>query len=169
MHDKEQLSNLINSIALRSKADKIPMVRKQTIDLIVNFINEHQCQTILEIGTGYGYSAYVMATCVSVKQLITIEKSKINFDIAQSFLAKTPSITCLNLNAFDYEPTQKFDLILIDGPKSHQDVLVNKYLPYLTSNGHVIIDNIFFKKISNLTNLTRNQKSLLEKVEKFRH
>jgi predicted O-methyltransferase YrrM len=165
--DKQQLFKLIGIIKNKSQVDKIPIVRSQTIELIIKLINQQQYQYILEIGTGYGYSASSMLICKSIKKIITIENNKFNFEIAQYFLKKTLKVTCLNLNAFDYEPQQKFDLIFIDGPKSHQEILVNKCIKYLNNDGCIIVDNIFLNKIRQKNILTKNQRTLLNKVDKF--
>jgi predicted O-methyltransferase YrrM len=59
-------------------------------------------------------------------------------------------------------------MVFIDGPKSHQDVLVNKFIKQLNPNGVIVVDNIYLKKFNNLSNLTKNQKALIDKVRSFR-
>jgi predicted O-methyltransferase YrrM len=166
---KQRLSQLAETIKVYSLQKQIPIIRTKTMAFIIDFIDSHQCKTVLEIGTAYGFSACAMLTCSSIDQIITIEKNKFNFELAQSFLKDIPQITCLNLNAFDYQPLQKFDLILIDGPKSHQEILVEKFSKYLNRNGTLIVDNIFLKKFQELQVLTKNQKSLLHKVKTFQN
>jgi predicted O-methyltransferase YrrM len=167
MPNKKSLIELISLIKTRSENERIPIVRENTITLIQKIIKEHSYKTILEIGTAYGFSASSMLLCDSIKEIITIEKNKSNFQIAQSFLKDLQKIKCINQDAFEYEPLQKFDLIFIDGSKSHQDILVNKYLSYLNQNGLMIVDNIFLKKFEQQKILTKNQKKLVDKLNQF--
>jgi predicted O-methyltransferase YrrM len=164
----QELLKLIDSIKSLCVSKNIPISRDRTINFIQDTINKKRYQTILEIGTAYGYSASCMMLCDSVNKIVTIEKNISNFTIAESFLKSIKEVTCVNQDAFDYEPLQKFDFIFIDGSKSHQDKLLLKYLTYLNPNGCIMVDNIFLKKFNKQDALTRNQKKLIDKVNQFR-
>lgn len=156
----------LEQIETKSIADGIPYVRKQTLALLIDLIKNNNIKSILEIGTGYGYSALGMSCCSTVNKIVTIEKNTDNYLIAKEFLKNT-LIQCINTDAFVYEPQQQFDLIFIDGPKSHQEQLVEKYVKYLSKNGLIIIDNIYLKKFTQKTSLTKNQASLVKKIKQF--
>ncbi len=147
--------------------NNIPIIRDKTTNFIVDLIKKNDFKSILEIGTAYGYSSHIWAQISNVKNIVTIEKSTESYSIAQKYLSKYKNVHCLNEDAFNYNSNEKFDLILIDGPKSHQDILVNKYLTYLNSKGIIVIDNLFLKKISNLEIKTKNQEKLLNKLNAF--
>ncbi len=149
------------------KNDNIPIVRDGTILLINRIINQLKIKTILEIGTAYGYSSYAMSLNKSVRKIVTIEKNNLNFLKASFYLKDIKKIKIINGDAFKYQFFNKYDLIFIDGSKSHQDVLFNKLKKCLKRSGIIIIDNIFLKKFSTKKNLTRNQQKLIKKVEDF--
>ena len=92
-----------------------------------------------------------------------------NYLKAKNFLAGNKKINLVNDDCFDFVPNKKYDLIFIDGPKSHQDQLFLKYSSYLEDNGFIIIDNIFLKKYSSIdfNSLTKNQQHLVKKVKEF--
>lgn len=152
----------------KCQEDHIPIVRDKTKDLILSLIKKHHCTSLLEIGTAYGYSCSLWLKEKQLTKIVSLEKLTSNYEIAKSFL-NDPRLELINTDAFMYEPSQKFDLIFVDGPKSHQEQLVTKYLNYLTPNGIMVIDNLFLKKFSEVpkTQLTKNQIKLLNKVETF--
>jgi predicted O-methyltransferase YrrM len=154
-------------IKAKSIQDHIPYVRDKTLELIIDLINKNKVKSILEIGTAYGYSAYAMSKCKYVNKVITVEKNVENYRMAIDFL-KDSKVNCINFDAFIYAPDLQFDLIFIDGPKSHQEQLVKKYMNYLSNNGFMIIDNIYLKKFEKLPLLSKNQRNLIRKVKQFK-
>lgn len=151
--------------------NKIPIIREKTAQLIFNFIINKKYQSILEIGTAYGFSTLIWNQIDSIKLIVSVEKKIENYIVASKFLTNKKKITLINDDAFNYSPNKNFDLIFIDGPKSRQDKLVEKYINYLNDNGIIVIDNLFLKKYANVQfeKLTKNQKKLLIKVNNFRN
>lgn len=151
--------------------NKIPIIREKTAQLIFDFIINKKYQSILEIGTAYGFSTLIWNQIDSIKLIVSVEKNFENYTVASKFLTNKKKITLINDDAFNYLPNKNFDLIFIDGPKSHQDKLVEKYINYLNDNGIIVIDNLFLKKYANIQfeKLTKNQKKLLIKVNNFRN
>jgi predicted O-methyltransferase YrrM len=158
---------IIDNIKKKSIEDNIPILRDNTLKLIVEQIEKHNVKTILEIGTAYGYSSNQFSKIKSIQKIATLELNKNNYDIAYNYLKNNKKIELININAFEFNPKQNYDLILVDGPKSHQEILVDKYLRNLNENGIMIIDNIFLKKFDGQTILTKNQKKLTDNVRKF--
>lgn len=147
-------------------SNNIPIIRDNTLELIKQIIIKNNYHSILEIGSAYGYSALAFSNIPNITKVVSIEKLTSNYEIAQQ--SANDKIEFINADAFEYIPNQKFDLIFIDGPKSHQEVLFTKYKDYLNSDGTIVIDNMYLRKFSNRTNLTKNQKNLVDKVNKFR-
>jgi predicted O-methyltransferase YrrM len=71
-------NNLLQKIKVTSQTDAIPILRNNTLDLIIKKIGEQKIRNILEIGTAYGYSAYKMSLCKSVHKVVTLEKNPNN-------------------------------------------------------------------------------------------
>ena len=130
--------------------NKIPIIREKTAQLIFDFIINKKYQSILEIGTAYGFSTLIWNQIDSIKLIVSVEKNFKNYTVASKFLTNKKKITLINDDAFNYLPNKNFDLIFIDGPKSHQDKLVEKYINYLNDNGIIVIDNLFLKNHYNL-------------------
>jgi predicted O-methyltransferase YrrM len=159
----------LNQILEKCKLDNIPIVRDKTLSLMNNIITKNNYHSLLEIGTAYGYSAYSLSLNKHIEKIITVEKNIKSFEIAKSYLGDFKNIEVINANAFDIQIQEKFDFIFIDGSKSHQELLVNKFLNNLNPNGTMFIDNLYLKKFNELDNLTRNQKALVHKLKEFRN
>lgn len=156
------------TIKTKSLNDNIPIVRDATGDVIVRLINDNAYRSILELGTAYGYSACLFSLNKNIERIVSVEKNNVRYQIAFNFLKDNKKINLINDDLFTYEPHSTFDLIFVDGPKSHQREIVNKYLQYLNDGGKMVIDNIFLKKFTNQTPLTHNQQKLINKVNDFR-
>ncbi|MCF0227692.1 MAG: hypothetical protein HUJ52_02625 [Malacoplasma sp.] len=150
-------------------ANNIPIVRDQTLEEIRQLIQTNKYESVLELGTAYGYSAYAISLINCVKKIVTLELRKSNYDVASNALATCSNVKCVNADAFEYVTNDKFDFIFMDACKSHQDVLFEKYSKNLKDNGIIFIDNIYLKKfnINSLDKLTKNQRHLIERVREF--
>jgi predicted O-methyltransferase YrrM len=147
--------------------DNIPFVRDNTLNFIIHQIQDNDYHTVLEIGTAYGYSAKAFSLITGIKEVISLERNTKNFEKAKEFLSADSKIKLINANAFDFQPKRTYDFIFIDGPKSHQEQLVTKYLTYLDARGTMVVDNIYLKKYRDAPFLTRNQQNLLKKIRAF--
>ena len=100
---------------------------------------------------------------------MSLEKNFDNYSIAKQYL-NDKRLELINIDAFEYQPMSKFDIIFLDGPKSHQEILVQKYLNYLNENGIMVIDNLYLKKFDKLApdQLSKNQLKLVQKIDKFK-
>ncbi len=147
--------------------DNIPIVRDNTLKLIKEIIIKNNYSSILEIGSAYGYSAVCFSEIDCVNKIVSIEKNIENFKIAKQYENK--KINFINGDAFEVFLNEKFDFIFIDGPKSHQGTLFDKYRNLLNDGGTIFIDNIYLKKFDSRKHLTKNQKNLLTKVTNFRN
>jgi len=155
----------IETIKNVSLKDGIPIIRDNTIKYICNFINEKHYISYLEIGSGYGFSAINIAFNTTIQTIVSLEKDTKRYNKCFE-ISTNDKIKYINIDAFEYQTNQTFDAILIDGPKSHQDILLEKYIKLLNPNGTIFIDNVYLKKF-NRNILTPNQKKLIEKNNSF--
>jgi predicted O-methyltransferase YrrM len=155
-----------NQIREFSIINHIPIVREKTLEYIINIIKKNHYKTLLEIGSAYGYSASCFSEFCDV---LTVEKNLQNFTLARNFLKNCSRVNIIHADGLLYTPKQKYDLIFLDACKSKQEIFVKKYLPFLTKNGMLIIDNFYLKKISDIKYdaLKKSQKKLLEHVFEF--
>lgn len=143
--------------------NKIPIVRDETILYIARIIKDNDFKTVLEIGTGYGYSANFLCNKINGLKIDTIEKNIKNFEIACLFPHK--NISYILGSAFEWEASKKYDLIFIDGPKNKQEILFEKFSNYLFKDGIIVVDNIFLKDVKP-TN--KNKIKLIKKNLEFK-
>lgn len=158
--------NEIKDIYENSLFHHIPILRDKTIELLLNSIDKYNCHTCLEIGTGVGYSTSILAI-VKNMNIISIEKSEERFLIAKNNLKAIKNIKLLNIDIFEYLPNETFDLIILDGPKSHQIELIERLSQYLNPNGIIFIDNLFLNAFKSKIKLTNNQKKIINEIEKL--
>jgi predicted O-methyltransferase YrrM len=85
-------------------------------------------QTILEIGTGMGFSAAVLALAMPNSHITTIEADSAHAQSAQQFLTALnlhQNLTIINHRAETYLPTltRSFDFVFFDGYQIHYELL----------------------------------------------
>ncbi len=144
--------------------DNIPIIRDDMIPFFEEFIISNNISSILEVGTAYGYSSCCFYNINNNLSITSIEKNLDSHKIAKSFLPK--NIKLLNIDAFEFNTSNKYDLIFIDGPKSNQKILLEKYINYLNENGFIIIDNIFLNDIKKKIQ-TNSRINLIKKNDEF--
>lgn len=161
----------------------IPIMQKSGINFLVNYINENNVKSILEIGTAIGYSALKMATANDKVKITTIEKDDERYmqalkNIKEFDLEKR--ITLIRADALDINLEDKFDLIFIDAAKGQYIKFFEKYKKNLNKNGVIISDNIEFhglveqeeriesKNLRQLVNKIKNYIDFLKENEEFK-
>ncbi len=105
----------------------------------------YQPKNILEIGTGFGFTALVMAKSAPGAKITTVEKDPEHVNAAQQLFAKhgvSGQIQILEQVAEHLLPTlnEKYDLIFFDGYGIHYEFLP-QYHRLLSENGVAVIAN----------------------------
>ena len=161
---------------LRDKAKKEnkPILQPETANLLYMIIKMIEPKTILEIGTSIGYSSALMAISAGEKVHIdTIEmleenmlEAKENYKIAGT----QKSINVFLGDALEIVPTieTKYDLIFMDGPKSHYFTLKEKMISLLNDGGILICDNVLFRGyITGDKKFARRKETIIAKMRQF--
>lgn len=162
------MTSKLQEIYNDSKNNKIPILRDKTLIAILDYIKKANIKSVLEIGTAYGYSSYAIYSQIDNIELTTIEKDLIRYQIAKSYL-KSTSVKLINDDCFDYEPKNKYDLIILDGPKRNQIKLLDKYENYLNPNGTIFIDNLNLVDLKKKNNLTNSQIKIINDVDMLKN
>ena len=141
-------------------------------DFICDYIKEHSCKNILEIGTAIGYSSIRFAGLADDIKVTTIEldidrhlKAVENFKSA----GLSDRITAIHADALTCPLEGLFDLIFIDAAKAQYIKFFEKYKENLAPGGVIISDNLSFHGMVDDLSLTHNYstKKLVKKIQKY--
>ena len=163
---------MIEQLETYAKEFNIPIMMKDGIEFLCNYIKEHNIKTIFEVGSAIGYSSIMMALVDSDIKIITIEKNKNRYDLAVSNIKKfnlEDRIAIFNEDALESNIDDKFDLIFIDASKGNNINFFNKYKDNLNKNGVIVTDNLSFHGLVENPNLveTKNQRGLVNKIKLY--
>lgn len=150
--------------------ENVPILRKEGVEYLLNFIEEKNIETALEIGTAIGYSALKMSTMgVNVT---TIERDADRYKIAKENIESSiykDKITLVFGDALETKIDGKYDLIFIDAAKGKNKEFLNIYKNNLNNNGYILIDNMDFHGLVGKSKeiKKRRVRSLVRKIEDF--
>jgi len=151
---------------------EVPIVMDEGSDFICNYIKEHNCKSVFEIGTAIGFSTVKFAKLASDIKVTTIEIDKERFEAAQENIRNSgvaERITSLFGDALEAQIDTKFDLIFIDAAKAQYTKFFEKYKSNLSENGVFISDNLSFHGMVEDLSLTHNYSTikLVKKIRKY--
>ena len=155
-----------------AKINNIPIMQKDGILYLINYIKENNIKNILEIGSAIGYSAIMMASINSDIRITTIERDKDRYDLAVSNIKKYNLDKQINIiygDAVDTDITGMYDLIFIDAAKGKNTFFFEKYKNNLVKGGTIITDNLSFHGLVEDSDLvkTKNQRGIVNKIKDF--
>lgn len=165
------MDNLLSIKAYASR-EAVPIMQDEGCDFICDYIKEHSCKNILEIGTAIGYSSIRFAGLADDIKVTTIEldidrhlKAVENFKTA----GLSDRITAIHADALTCPLEGHFDLIFIDAAKAQYIKFFEKYKVNLAPGGVIISDNLSFHGMVDDLSLTHNYstKKLVKKIQKY--
>ena len=162
----------IEEIEKYAEENKVPIMQKDGIDFLTNYIKENNIKRILEIGSAIGYSAIKMALVDDDIQVTTVERDIDRYNIAVKNINEfnlSDRINIINVDALNVELNDKYDLIFIDAAKSQYIKFFEKFEKNLNINGVIISDNLSFHGLVEDESKTnnRNTKQLVRKIRKY--
>lgn len=155
-----------------AKINNIPIMQKDGILYLINYIKENNIKNILEIGSAIGYSSIMMASINSDIRITTIERDKDRYDLAVFNIKKYNLDKQINIiygDAVDTDITGMYDLIFIDAAKGKNVFFFEKYKNNLVKRGTIITDNLSFHGLVEDSDLvkTKNQRGVVNKIKDF--
>lgn len=150
----------------------VPIMYPDGIAFLTDYIKEHHCYRILEIGSAIGYSAIKMALVDSKVHVTTIERDLERYELAVENIKVfelEDQITILHADAFDVTPIDEYDLIFIDAAKSQYIKFFEKFTKNLIVGGTVISDNLDFHGYTHQKERieSRNLRQLVRKINEY--
>ncbi len=134
----------------RAQQETIPIVSEEVYAFLNHTVLMKQPKSMLEIGTGGGYSALALLEGFTGEKFITLELSDHNAtrfqELQEEFplLQKASVVFCDALDYMKECTTGSFDLIFIDAQKNLYPVFLDAALPLLAPRGIMLFDNLFF-------------------------
>ncbi len=126
----------------------VPIVRKETKELLKILVLMHQPKTILEVGTAVGYSAlYMHQYQPEGGRIVTIERNEKRINKARENFAKLDpdgDITLLEGDAMEIlkEIEGAYDMIFVDAAKGQYIHFMDEILRLLPVGGVLVSDNV---------------------------
>ena len=162
----------LEEIERYAEVNNVPIMQKDGIEFLCDYIKKNNIKNILEIGSAIGYSAIKMALVDNDIKVTTIERDKERFDIAVNNINEfnlTDRINIILRDALETNIEGVYDLIFIDAAKSQYIKFFEKYELNLKKGGVIVTDNLSFHGLvedeSKTTN--RNTKQLVRKIRKY--
>lgn len=155
-----------------AKENNIPIMEKDGIEYLTNYIKEHKIKNILEIGSAIGYSAIKMALIDDDINVTTIERDEKRYLEAVKNIKEFDLENRINIifdDAFNVNLDDKFDLIFIDAAKSQYIKFFEKFKLNLKEDGVIISDNLNFHGLvkGDYDNLSRNVRGIVRKLRNY--
>lgn len=156
-----------------AKENNIPIIRKDGLEFIIDYIKKYNIKNILEIGTAIGYSAINMAQTNEDIKVTTIERNENMYAIARKNIRKfglEKRITLILNDALNVNVTGKYDLIFIDAAKAQYIKFFEKFKNNLTQNGVIITDNLNFHGLTKHPEeiQSKNLRALVKKINNYK-
>ena len=169
----DAMSSEINEVKEKALKEGVPIIKDEGLAFLLNYIEEHKCKQILELGTAVGYSAMHMARLSKDIHIDTIEKDEAMYqqaikNIDEAGLSDQIKVHFTPIEEFDTD--QMYDLIFVDAAKAQYGKYMEKFLRNLKEDGAMVFDNmIFHGLIYDVENIaSRNLRNLVKKIVKFR-
>ncbi len=167
------MNEVIRNMEEYAKVENIPIMQKDGIEFLLNFIKKNNIINILEIGTAIAYSSIRMALINDSINITTIERDHDRYSLALKNIDKVNLKSRINViydDALNVNLDSKFDLIFIDAAKGKNIEFFEKYKKNLNDGGYIITDNLSFhglveKDISQIE--SRNVRGLVRKIRNY--
>ncbi len=155
----------------RVEAQHIPLIRAEEESVFATAVRDAAPKRILEIGTGVGYSAWLMAQWAPTATIVTVESMAARYLEARHNLTPLGSrVRLLYGLAEDILPrlTDTFDLLYLDGPKGHYLSHLQAIEPQLTADATVIADNVLFRGyVEGRVRVPRRMRTIAARMQAF--
>ena len=163
----------ITNLEIYAKENNVPIIQKDGLNFLIEYIKQKNVKTILEIGTAIGYSSINMALVSDDIQITTIERNEKMYKQAIKNIKDFNLENRINViygDALDTVVQGKYDLIFIDAAKAQYIKFFEKYKQNLQMNGTIITDNLNFHGLALHPEEihSKNLKALVRKINNYK-
>lgn len=141
-------SEIVTAIGREARADRVPIIRPETGNLLKVLLRLQKPYRILEIGTAVGYSSILMSECLEPgASITTVEKYEKRIPIARENIKRAGKEGCITLIEGDAIEVMKtldpgFDFIFMDAAKGQYIHFLPEVLRLLKKGGILVSDNV---------------------------
>jgi Predicted O-methyltransferase len=155
-----------------AKENNIPIMEKEGIEFLKEYIKSNNVENILEIGAAIGYSAINMALSNESIKVFTVERDENRYKKALENISEMGlenKIVIQNKDAFDLDLDGKYDLIFIDAAKSQYIKFFEKFKENLSDDGVIVSDNLHFHGLVGKEKeiKSRNVRGIVRKLKNY--
>lgn len=162
---------MLEKIEKYAKEYNVPIMQKEGIEFLIDFIKQNEIKNILEIGTAIGYSAIRMSLISKDIKVTTIERDNERYQEAIKNIKDFKLENQINLiygDALEVNVKGSYDLIFIDAAKAQNIKFFNKYEPLLKKGKYIITDNLnFHGLVDSNQEMSRNLRQLVRKIKDY--
>lgn len=146
----ERLKQLSPAYEKKAREEFIPIIRPESLKLLLSAAKRTKCRRILEIGTAIGFSTAWLA--VETGAVVdTVEKDEIRRERALKFWKDIGIEDRINSCLGDADELvlklaaeNKYDFVFIDAAKSRYSDYLDAVYPSLEKGGIVFADNVYY-------------------------
>ena len=164
---------LILEMESYAKEKSIPILSRDSAELLEFLIKIGSPKRVLELGTAIAYSSIRIARNLKKKSVIhTIEKSEDNIAVAKENILKSgleDKIVLYEGNALEIMPrlNKKYDFIFLDADKTDYKKLFDYSMILLKKGGIIFVDNLLWKGFTASTKVPANFRISTKIIREF--
>ena len=169
---KEEIKRFICGLRTDAFQRNLPVMREETATLLEKTVNEFSPEEILEIGTCVGVSGLTVLNNCNGK-LTSIENDESKYAEAKLNFSKCGFKERINLILGDcnqilqYLRGNKYDMAILDGPKSSLQTQYEYALEMLSEGGKIFIDDIDYHGYIKSESAPHKQRTIILALRKF--
>ena len=162
----------LKQLKIEALNNEVPIIEDEALAFIQNLIKENNLRSILEIGSGVGYSALAFCEVDPGIKVVTLEKDAARFSKAKQNLLElnNSQVELIHVDALTYRSERIFDLLFIDGAKTKNQEFFDLFAKNVSVGGYIVIDDIdlhgFVKDISLVR--TKHLRDLVRCIQLFK-
>lgn len=167
------MDKIIKKMEEYAVKNNIPIMQKDGIDFLCDYIKKNNVKNILEIGTAIGYSSIRMALVSDDINVVTIERDEERYNEAVKNIKEANLENRIKVHlcdALNFKTDDKFDLIFIDAAKAQYIKFFTGFSTNLTNSGTIVSDNLLFHGfVEDIDQVrSKNLRQLVKKIIKYR-
>ena len=173
------LSNELKAFREEGEKNHVPIILRDTEELILNMLRIKKPKKILEIGTAIGYSACCFATACEEARILTIEQDSDMKVLAEANIRNLGFENRIQIIEGDglqvmndmkgWNKEELFDFVFIDAGKSHYQEFFDEARNMCNPNALIISDNVLLKTktASDPIHTVRRHRTHVRKMREF--